>query len=121
MGGLISMYALCEYPDVFGGAACLSTHWPGTFSMDNNPIPAAFMKYMRTHLPSPKTHKIYFDYGDATLDALYPPLQQMADEIMKEKGFNAKNWLTKFFPGEDHSENAWKKRLDIPLVFLLKK
>jgi len=27
MGGLISIYALCEYPDVFGKAACLSTHW----------------------------------------------------------------------------------------------
>ena len=25
MGGLISMYAVCEYPKVFGGAACLST------------------------------------------------------------------------------------------------
>lgn len=31
MGGLISMYALCEYPEVFGGAACLSAHWPGIF------------------------------------------------------------------------------------------
>lgn len=29
MGGLISLYALCEYPEVFGGAACLSTHWTG--------------------------------------------------------------------------------------------
>ena len=28
MGGLISLYALCEYPDVFGGAACLSIHSP---------------------------------------------------------------------------------------------
>ena len=27
MGGLISLYALCEYPDVFGGAACLSSSW----------------------------------------------------------------------------------------------
>ena len=26
MGGLISMYAVSEYPEVFGGAACLSTH-----------------------------------------------------------------------------------------------
>jgi enterochelin esterase-like enzyme len=42
MGGLISLYAICEYPDVFGGAACLSTHWPGIFTMVNNPIPAAF-------------------------------------------------------------------------------
>jgi predicted alpha/beta superfamily hydrolase len=28
MGGLISLYALEEYPQVFGGAGCLSTHWP---------------------------------------------------------------------------------------------
>ena len=94
MGGVISLYALCRYPKLFGGAACLSTHWPGTFNMDNNPIPAAFMNYLRTHLPSPATHKIYFDYGDATLDALYPPLQKMADEVMKEKGFTSRNWMT---------------------------
>jgi len=31
MGGLISMYAICEYPEVFGGAACLSTHWPPVY------------------------------------------------------------------------------------------
>lgn len=121
MGGLISMYAICEYPNVFGGAACLSTHWPGVFSMDDNPVPAVFMNYLRNHLPSPATHKIYFDYGDATLDALYPPLQKMADEIMKEKGFTSSNWITKYYPGEDHSENAWRKRLDIPLLFLLKR
>ncbi|MBX9783372.1 MAG: alpha/beta hydrolase [Chitinophagaceae bacterium] len=121
MGGLISMYAICEYPNVFGGAACLSTHWPGTFNMDNNPIPSAFMKYLKNHLPSPTTHKIYFDYGDATLDALYPPLQKMADAVMNEKGFTSKNRMTKYFPGEEHSENAWKKRVSIPLEFLLKK
>ena len=27
MGGMISAYAISEYPDVFGGAACMSTHW----------------------------------------------------------------------------------------------
>jgi enterochelin esterase-like enzyme len=26
MGGLISLYAMSEYPQVFGAAACLSTH-----------------------------------------------------------------------------------------------
>lgn len=76
MGGLISMYAMCEYPSVFGGAACLSTHWVGAFSTENNPIPDAFVNYLTTNLPKPKKHKIYFDYGDQTLDALYPPLQQ---------------------------------------------
>lgn len=119
MGGLISLYALCEYPNVFGGAACLSTHWPGIFAVDGNPVPDAFLRYMRTHLPNPNTHKIYFDYGDQTLDALYPPLQQKVDEVMKEKGFDAKHWRTQFFPGKDHSEQSWKERLAIPLQFLL--
>ena len=119
MGGLISMYAICEYPEVFGGAACLSTHWPGIFAVDGNPVPDAFMTYMRTHLPNPSTHKIYFDYGDQTLDALYPPLQQKIDEVMQEKGFDSSNWSTQFFPGKDHSEQSWKERLAIPLQFLL--
>lgn len=121
MGGLISMYAICEYPKVFGGAACLSTHWPGTFTVVNNPIPDAFVNYLNANLPNPKDHKIYFDYGDQTLDAMYKPLQKKVDIVMEAKGFTNKNWETKFFPGENHSEVAWAKRLDIPLLFLLKK
>ena len=121
MGGLISMYAICEYPKVFGGAACLSTHWPGTFTLDNNPIPDAFIKYLNKNLPNPKSHKIYFDCGDETLDKLYPEIQKKVDQLMVEKGYNENNWITKFFPGENHSENAWNKRLNIPLGFLFKK
>lgn len=121
MGGLISMYAICEYPDIFGGAACMSTHWPGLFSLENNPVPDAFINYLKVHLPNPKKNKIYFDYGDQTLDALYPSLQTKADEVMKAKGFTEKNWVTKFFPGDDHSERSWSRRLGTPLLFLLKK
>ncbi|MFM8739625.1 MAG: alpha/beta hydrolase [Cytophagales bacterium] len=121
MGGLISMYAICEYPKVFGGAACLSTHWPGTFANKNNPIPAAFLRYLKKNLPNPKTHKIYFDYGDQTLDALYPALQQQVDRVMRTKGYGPKSWITLSFPGEDHSEKAWAKRLAKPVEFLLQK
>jgi predicted alpha/beta superfamily hydrolase len=121
MGGLISIYAICEYPKVFGGAACLSTHWPGIFAMKDNPIPEAFVDYLRKNLPDPKHHKIYFDYGDKTLDANYPPLQKMVDAVMKEKGFTERNWMTQFFPGQDHSEGSWRSRFEIPLQFLLGK
>jgi predicted alpha/beta superfamily hydrolase len=121
MGGLISMYAISEYPEIFGGAACISTHWPGLRGGDNNPVPAAFFAYMKAHLPAPKTHRIYFDYGDQTLDALYPPLQKQADDVMKSKKFTANNWITRFFPGENHSEASWSKRFDIPLLFLMKR
>jgi predicted alpha/beta superfamily hydrolase len=120
MGGLISMYAICEYPDVFGGAACISTHWPGTFKAQNNPVPKAFLAYLADHLPSPENHKFYFDYGTKTLDAMYKTYQMKADEIMKKKGYTNANWITREFPGEDHSERAWRKRIEIPLTFLLK-
>ena len=121
MGGLISMYAICEYPEVFGGAACLSTHWPGIFTMDNNPIPDAIFRYMSQHLPDPATHRLYFDHGDQTLDALYPPLQRKADSVLAKKGYGPGSLLSRSFPGTDHSEGAWRARLEEPLVFLLKR
>ena len=120
MGGLISIYAICEYPEVFGGAACLSTHWPVTLTLEKNPVPAAFMNYLKSHLPDPSVHKIYFDHGDQTLDSLYKPFQRQADAIMKERGYTSKNWMSREFPGENHSEKAWAKRLAIPLKFLMK-
>lgn len=121
MGGLISMYAICEYPDIFGGAACLSTHWTGIFTNVDNPIPASFLQYLKMHIPSPKTHKLYFDYGSETLDSLYKPYQLQADAIIKAAGYTSKNWITREFPGENHSEKSWAKRFHIPVQFLLKK
>lgn len=121
MGGLISIYALTEYPHIFAGAACLSTHWPGSFNQDDNPIPDAFLSYLEQHLPQPGTHRIYFDYGTETLDAWYPPLQARVDKLMKQKGFTDHHWLTREFTGAAHTENAWAARLHIPLQFLLAK
>lgn len=119
MGGLISWYALCEYPQIFGGAACLSTHWPGGFVYEKNPIPGAFLAYLNQNLPPPKNHRLYFDLGDATLDAHYPDLQEEVNKLLSKKGFAEPYWKTLFFPGEEHSEIAWNKRLHEPLNFLL--
>lgn len=121
MGGLISMYALCEYPDIFGGAACLSTHWPGIMPFEGNPIPESFFTYLEQNLPSPKNHKIYFDYGTETLDAYYLPYQKRVDEVLKLKGYDETNSKNLKFEGHDHSENSWNQRLQIPIAFLLNK
>lgn len=115
MGGLISMYAVSEYPNIFGGAACLSTHWIGTFTNENNPIPNAFFKYMEVNLPSVSSHRIYFDYGTATLDAMYLKYQDQVSKVIGKKG----HIINREFEGADHSENSWNQRLDVPLVFLL--
>lgn len=118
MGGLISLYALCEYPEIFGGAGCISTHWIGTF--DNNPeIPEGINEYLRRNLPSPYNHKIYFDYGTLGLDANYQPHQALVDKTMEEKNYDKSCWITLEFPEEDHNEKFWSARLHHPLIFLL--
>lgn len=118
MGGLISLYAISEYPEVFGAAACLSTHWLGVGAEDKDWLPPFFFNYMLNHLPDPESHRIYFDHGTETLDQYYPPLQAQADKVMRAKGFSETNWTTKVFPGAAHDENSWKARLREPLLFL---
>lgn len=119
MGGLMSMYAISEYPEVFGGAACISTHWVGAMPMDNNPYPDAIFKYMEANLPQAGQHKLYFDYGNKTLDEYYPQYAPRVDAILKQKGYTEDNAKNLFFEGTDHSENSWNARLDQPLLFLL--
>ena len=121
MGGLMSMYAITEYPEVFGGAACLSTHWVGGMPSKNNPMPKAIFDYVAAKAPSAQNHKIYFDYGNKTLDQYYPQYAPKVDSIYQSKGFSNENFKNLYFEGTDHSEKSWQKRLDIPFTFLLKK
>ena len=125
MGGIISLYAICEYPQVFGSAACMSTHWPlnvpGLEDGMDHDFASYFLQYLQSHLPAPSWHRIYFDFGTATLDSLYEPYQQKVDQLMQQKGYTADQWITRKFPGEEHTESAWARRLEIPLKFLLGK
>lgn len=117
MGGIISLYAICEYPDIFGAAGCMSTHWPG-FLERNSSIPLATFIYLQGHLPSSADHRIYCDRGTATLDALYPEAQSFVDLLFRDKGYDGKNYKTLVFQGDDHTENSWARRVAIPLTFL---
>lgn len=118
MGGLISVYAMSEYPQVFGGAAGLSTHWPGT-GKPNAALPLAAFNYLHRKLPAPQGHKLYQDHGGVGLDALYAPYQVFIDQIVRDRGYTDANYLSKVYPQDDHNEKAWAARLELPLVFLL--
>jgi len=120
MGGLISVYAMSEYPQVFGGAAGLSTHWPGT-GKHNATLPLAAYNYLDHKLPPPQGHKLYQDHGGVGLDALYAPYQAFVDQIVRGKGYTGAHYLSKVYPADDHNEKAWAARLEVPLVFLLSK
>jgi len=130
MGGLISLYALSSYPDVFGGAGCLSTHWPMTTSgklmtpvLDPRvqQIAQAYRTWLEKHLPPAGNHKLYFDHGTVELDGVYPPFQEKIDVLLKAKGYReGVDLMKRVFPGTAHNETVWRERLDIPLEFLLR-
>lgn len=112
MGGLIAAYAVMEYPKVFGGAACLSTHWPAA--------DGAFVTYFTRAIPAAASHKFYFDHGTETLDAQYGPYQAKVDSAMRAAGYvEGRNWISRVLPGADHSERSWRVRVNVPLEFLL--
>lgn len=121
MGGLISVYAMNEYPQVFGGAAGLSTHWIGA-GQANAAIPLAAFQYLQAHLADPSTHRLYQDHGTTELDAAYAPYQLIVNDLVRERGYeDGKNFDTRVFAGTGHNERAWAARLATPLLFLLGK
>ena len=111
MGGLISLHALEQHPTVFGGAACLSTHWPAGEN--------ALVDYLGARLPEAGAHKLYFDFGTATLDRNYEPYQRRMDAYLGAAGYReGVDWVTRKFEGAEHNEAAWRARLHLPLEFL---
>jgi hypothetical protein len=52
---------------------------------------------------------------------MYPTIQRRVDSLMRSRGYDETNWMTRYFPGEYHSGKAWNKRLHIPLEFLFAK
>ena len=101
---MISAYAIAEYPDIFGGAACLSTDW----SIGDGIVVDWFNK----NWPTARGNRVYFDYGTETFDSLYEPYQLEMDKVMRKYGYpEDKDWVTRRFEGDDHhprrGENAF--------------
>ena len=112
MGGLVSLYALAEYPQVFGAAGGVSTHWPAG--------DGAVVEWLAEHLPAPGRHRLYFDFGTITLDASYAPYQAKMDAHLRRIGYVVgRDFVTRRVEGAAHNEDAWQRRVHEPLRFLL--
>ncbi|HEX5682397.1 MAG TPA: alpha/beta hydrolase-fold protein [Ideonella sp.] len=129
MGGLIALNALVAYPEVFGAAGGLSTHWPLSINpallrRGGDPrlgsIAEAGRAWLAEALPPAGRHRLYFDHGDRHLDALYAPHQRAVDALAVARGYRRGIDLqSRVFPGADHHERAWRARLGPALAWLL--
>ncbi len=124
MGGLISLYALCNYPEVFGGAACMSTHLSMNFfdpKFKSELWAEGLRDYVKEHLPSANSALLYMDGGTVELDDTYRPYQNKLNAVISGLGWDSAHFVYYLFEGHKHMETYWAERLDRPFVFLLKK
>jgi predicted alpha/beta superfamily hydrolase len=114
-GGLISMYTVCEYPEIFSSAASLS-------SFINNPdelIQKATMKYLKKNIPDPSGHKFYIDTWDNLPKEHYTKYQTKINALFKKKKYTDDRYFCLEYQQETPNETSWSNRLSIALKFLI--
>ena len=126
MGGLISLYAISKYPEVFGTAGAVSTHLPlgdpNWSEAERQDIFAAWRKFVKLDLGKPKGRRIWFDHGTETLDAFYKPYQDNLDAALIANGWRrGRDFQSSVYVGTPHEENAWAARLDDIFGWMLRR
>jgi predicted alpha/beta superfamily hydrolase len=99
MGALISMYALVQYPDVFGGA--------GIFSPSFWIAPEIYTDV--TNVKWQKTFQIYFYAGQKESNRMVIDMQRMFNIIKQKNCCRAENVT---FPLGQHNEKYWRDEFD---------
>jgi predicted alpha/beta superfamily hydrolase len=113
MGGLMSLYAMAERPEVFGTAISFSTHWP--FGKE------VMVEKLIGMLPSGSTHRVWTDTGTKELDKEYAPFHSLAKEKLIAKGYQEPEQLVaSVYPYTGHHESYWARRVADALNWWLK-
>ena len=127
MGGLMSCYAFLNRPDIYGRAACVSTHWPAVdpakLAASGDPeLIALWDQWFAAKLGPVKGRRLWLDHGTATLDAFYTPYQQAVDGRLSALPWQrGRDWQSKVYAGAEHEENAWAARLPEIFGWMLRK
>lgn len=112
MGGLSTLYAGIQRPEQMSTLLALSPHW----TIGGNRLVERTIE----ELPNPGTHKVWMSRGTKSLDADYKPFQELADRLMKEKGYRiGHDFVTKVYEKTSHNERSWASYLDQVLKFWL--
>ena len=124
MGADIALYAQGQYPHVFGASASVSMPWvlgdlskdPAVAATDAKVIAQAWKTWLDQSGMKPGPNRVYTDQGTVELDGLFTPYEQAAVPMFAGWG---KAFADPVYPGAKHSETDWRKRLDVPMTFVL--
>ncbi len=97
MGGLISLYAVVKYPNVFGGA--------GIFSPAFWTAPAIYEEVEKANFAN-SFKKFYFYAGGKESETMVPDMDKMIAIIEKKGNYETRRLMD---PLAKHNEAAWRK------------
>ena len=114
MGGLAAIYSLIKEPDYFHTALSFSPHW--VIGGDQ------LAEKMMQDIPAPGRHKLWMSRGTKGLDALYENSQDLADRLIKAKGYKENSdFMRRTLNRGAHSNATWARYAPAALDFWLKK
>ena len=126
MGGLTALNTILEYPDLFGFAGCLSTHWIGIKPFEYITLPLrkkisvdeetfdAIYAYTENNIGNLKEHKVYFDHGTRGLDYLYKDPQILINGLFAKNNIK---FISDVYKGHEHDPQHFGMRLRPALLF----
>jgi len=124
MGGLLAYYLVTNHPDHFTACGCVSTAFLFSeryFLRNGEGDPEPYiLKDIAAGATVPANARLYFDYGTETLDASFAadhaPVRAW---LLSQDRVEGRDFRIKQFDGADHSERAWRERVDEQLLWLL--
>ena len=114
MGGLASIYSVIKRPDFFTTALSFSPHWIIGQS--------ELAEKMMTDFPSPGTHKLWMSRGTKGLDARYEQAQNLADKVIRERGYvDNRDLITRILNRGSHTNATWARYVPAALDFWMRR
>jgi predicted alpha/beta superfamily hydrolase len=110
MGGLISHYAIYQYPEVFSKAGIYSpSYWYAKGAFD-----------IVEEKPVRKDARLYFFVGQKEGEMMVKPMQDMVNLILKD-GHPSQNLKSKVDPNGEHNERTWRSDFENSVLWLFQK
>ncbi|CAB4827018.1 unannotated protein [freshwater metagenome] len=114
MGGLASIYSVIKRPDFFTTALSFSPHWIIGQS--------ELAEKMLTDFPSPGSHKLWMSRGTKGLDARYEQAQNLADKVIRERGYvDNRDLITRILNRGSHTNATWARYVPAALDFWMRR
>ncbi|MFN8208413.1 MAG: alpha/beta hydrolase-fold protein [Bacteroidales bacterium] len=119
LGALTSLYAVCEYPHVFGAAICMSPCLLGFKKEEDSPLYELLNAYLDEYLPQPGAHRFYIDFGMEGKDGRSLMEFNGILQTFLALGYGPYSFgLVKLEDGDSKVE-SWRERIGDALVFML--